>query len=230
MKFKKYFSYFRFIQQHWNTYLAAFSIYHEVRGEKKYDLNTTAINNLVHTKVLGSRAHAYIYQAVNYYMLEKAFDYLKEVGYKGGLVDYGCGKGRILVVAAHYGFTRITGVEFAPALCQQAQENTKNLKSSFPNTAFTIHCMDAQDLSIQPEDCIFTFFNPFDKAIMLPVVKNIMQSHQEFPRDMVVCYFNPTEKEIFLSAGFQECWYYSKINYLDMSILSLEALHLNPDN
>lgn len=230
MKFKKYFGYFRFIQRNWNTYLAAFSIYHEVKGEKKYGINTTTIDDLMYTEVLTKKNHAYIYQGVNYFMLEKAFDYVKEAGYTGGLVDFGCGKGRILTVAAHYGFTNITGVEFAPALCQLAEENLKKVHASFPDAIIKIYCQDAQEFSIKPTDCILTFFNPFDKVIMLPVVKNIMQSYREFPRDMVVCYFNPTEKEIFLSAGFQESWYYKKMNYLDMSILTIKPIVMSDES
>ena len=39
-----------------------------------------------------------------------------------GFVDFGCGKGRVLLLAAGFGFARITGVEFAKELCDIAKE------------------------------------------------------------------------------------------------------------
>src|SRR5277367_3679731 len=38
-------------------------------------------------------------------------------------VDYGCGKGRVLLVATHFPFQRIVGVEFAPQLAEIAEQN-----------------------------------------------------------------------------------------------------------
>jgi hypothetical protein len=36
---------------------------------------------------------------------------------EGAFVDFGCGKGRVLLLAADYGYRRVTGVEFAKELC-----------------------------------------------------------------------------------------------------------------
>ena len=38
-----------------------------------------------------------------------------------GFVDYGCGKGRVLMEAADAGFKRVVGVEFSPELCDIAR-------------------------------------------------------------------------------------------------------------
>jgi hypothetical protein len=55
---------------------------------------------------------------------------------------------------------------------------------------------------------------------MLPVVKNILGSLKENPRKIYVVYLNPLHKEIFLSAGFKEEYYFKKMEYLELSILS----------
>ncbi|MEO5649023.1 MAG: class I SAM-dependent methyltransferase [Ginsengibacter sp.] len=221
MNFIKFFKYFYFIGSNWNFRLAFFSIYHEIKGEKKYQIESVQINRLQTLSVKGdNKSHASIYQGANYFLLEKAFDFLAEVQAKGSLADFGSGKGRVMVVAAHYGFKKITGIDFAASLCALAQENCNKIQSQFPQTKFTIICDDAVNYSIQKDDCVFFFFNPFDKIIMLKVVKNMLKSLKEYPREIYVVYINPLHKEIFLSAGFMEEYYLLKMDYLELSILS----------
>ncbi len=116
-----YLKYFYFIAKNWNIRLAAFTIYHEIRGEKKYHINTIEINDFRYEKIQSTNlSHASIYQGTNYFVIEKAFQYLKKEMAVTSILDLGSGKGRIMVVAAHYGFTRITGVDFSESLCREA--------------------------------------------------------------------------------------------------------------
>ena len=223
MKITPYLKYFWFITRHWNPRLALFTVIREIRGEKKYGINSMPIDDLTLLNVEGSnKDHASIYQGANYYLLEKAFDYLVEAGASGDLVDFGSGKGRIMIVAAHYGFKQITGIDFAPALCNMARKNIDSIKGNFPEVKFNVLCDDAVNYTIQHTENVFFFFNPFDEIVMLKVVKNILQSHRKNPREIFVVYINPVEKEIFLSAGFEEEFYIEKLTYLEMSILSLQ--------
>lgn len=222
MKLSPYLKYFWFITRHWNPRLAMFTVIKEMRGEKKYGIQTMPVDDLKRLNVEGeNKEHASIYQGANYFLLEKAFDFLKEAGASGDLVDFGSGKGRIMVVAAHYGFQQITGIDFAPALCNAGRKNIGNIKLNFPNVNFNIICEDAVNYIVGNNDNVFFFFNPFDEKIMLLVVKNILKSFKENPREIYVIYINPMDKEIFLSAGFEEEFYIEKLTYLEMSILSL---------
>lgn len=220
MAFKNYFNYFNFVRRNWSLRLALFTIYHEIRGERKYKINTTGYDNLQHLEVRSdNKKAAYIYQPVNYYVAEKAFDYVAGQIERPVLVDFGCGRGRILAIAAYFGFKQITGVEFAHELCKEAEENMKIIKARFQGIQSTVYCGDAVGYEIQKSQNVFTYFNPFNAKVMLPVVKNLLKSLKDNPRDVFVIYFNPTEKEIFLSAGFRELWYYCKLEYVDFSIL-----------
>ncbi len=132
MNFFYYLKYFYFITKNWNLRLALFSIYHEVKGERKYNINTLKIDDLKHEKIESQNlSHASIYQASNYYLIEKAFEYLKNENANNSLIDFGSGKGRILVVAAHYGFTNIIGIDFVESLCKEAENNIEKLKLFF---------------------------------------------------------------------------------------------------
>ena len=57
---------------------------------------------------------------------------------------------------------------------------------------------------------------------MLRVAKNILSSFRINPRKIYVVYINPLHKEIFLSAGFEEEYFFRKMKYMELSILSKE--------
>ncbi|MEO7315323.1 MAG: hypothetical protein ABIW47_09065 [Ginsengibacter sp.] len=221
MRNLSYFKYFLFLSKHWNIRLAYFTIKHEIAGEKKYGIQTTGIDKLKRLSVVGdNKINASIYQAANYYLLEKAFNFLLEEKATGTIVDFGSGKGRIMAVAASYGFTKIKGIEFAAALNVVAKKNIDGIQSKYPEANFTILTENAVKYEVDKEDSIFFFFNPFDEKIVLEVVKNIMKSLRLYPRKIFVVYLNPMHKEIFESAGFFEEYYVTELEYLELSVLT----------
>jgi len=221
MKALYYIRYWFFIAANWSFPLAFFSIYHEIKGEKKYKLNTIELDRLNSVTVKGNNlAHASIYQGCNYYILEKAFNYLQSIHENKNVTDFGCGKGRALVVAAYFGFENITGIDFAIGLCELAKENVLKNQALFPAAKFNIVCEDAAIYKIEKDQTIFFFFNPFDEVVMLKAVRNILSSLKESERKIYIIYANPVHKEIFLSAGFEEDYYLKKLHYLELSILS----------
>jgi hypothetical protein len=54
---------------------------------------------------------------------------------------------------------------------------------------------------------------------MLQVVKNILASLKNDERKIYIVYVNPLHKDIFLSTGFQEEYYFKKMEYLEFVIL-----------
>lgn len=221
MKFIYYLRYWFFIGINWNFRLAFFSIYHEIKGEKKYNLDTIELDRLKTISINSENLeHASIYQACNYYILEKGLDYLAGIHENNNLTDFGCGKGRALVVAAHYGFTNITGIDFAKALCVAAEKNIQKSKALFPSVNFDIICEDAVEFKISAQQNVFFFFNPFDEVVLLQVVKNILASIRKKSRKVYIMYVNPVHKEVFLSAAFIEEYHLKKLEYIELSILS----------
>ena len=223
MKFIYYFKYWFFIGTNWSFSLAFFTIFYEIKREKKYNLNTMQLDRLKTITIKSDNLnHSSIYQACNYYLLEKGFDYLRSINENKNLTDFGCGKGRVMVVAAHYGFQNITGIDFAKALCVAAEHNIQKTQSLYPFAKFNIICDDVVNYKIEIEQNVFFFFNPFDEVVMLEVVKNILTSLKKKSRKIYIMYVNPVHKEIFLSAGFEEEYYLKKLQYLELSILSNE--------
>jgi predicted RNA methylase len=61
---------------------------------------------------------------------------LRNIGedlHRFSFVDFGSGKGRVLLVASHYPFREVVGVEFSPELQKIAEGNIRSTKA--PNGA-----------------------------------------------------------------------------------------------
>ena len=54
MKSLNYFKYWYFIGLNWNFFLATFTVYHEIKGEKKYNLESIEIDRLKTISVKGN--------------------------------------------------------------------------------------------------------------------------------------------------------------------------------
>jgi SAM-dependent methyltransferase len=112
------------------------------------------------------------------------------------IVDFGCGKGGILISLSKYPFSKITGVEIAPDLVEIAKTNIRklNLKN------VEIECCDATEFKQLNEYNYFYFFDPFPCNVMQDVIDNIEKSIFEYPRKTTIIYLNPGCHEVFESS------------------------------
>ncbi|RLQ90290.1 class I SAM-dependent methyltransferase [Planomicrobium sp. Y74] len=117
-----------------------------------------------------------------------------------GLVDFGCGKGRLNFYVHDRFSCRATGVELNTSFCGEAQQNLENYSriSRHRKAAEYIRfrCGMAQDYDVQPQDTVFYFFNPFSVQIFMKVVDNILKSAETYPRDMKIILYYPTREYI----------------------------------
>lgn len=215
-----YIKYFIYTAYKWNIKLAWFTIINDIKGEKKYNIKTSQNSDLKKLTIKSDNIqHADIYMGANYFLLENCFKEIKKYNRKS-IVDFGSGKGRVLIVAAHYGFTKLTGVEFAEELCDIAKENIGRNKSSFPEATFRILNIDAADYVVDDDDDVFFFYSPFNQHVMAKVGKNIVASVKKAPRKIYIIYIFPQLKKMFLKAGFTEIYYYKKMATEEVSILT----------
>lgn len=218
-KMFQYLRYFFYIGIHWNWRIAFILLRHEIKGEKKYHINTTGADELKQLKQQDiDISHSTMYMPVSYELIEAA---LKEIPVKNKrhFLDIGCGKGRAMCVAAYHGFTRISGVDFSRTFCEAAEKNLLTVKQQLPAIDFFISVEDAAGTIIPPDvDCIF-LFNPFDETVMKKVVHNIKQSLDKHPRALNIIYANPLYKKLFTSNGFSETFHLKKLTYFEISIL-----------
>lgn len=191
----------------------------EIKGEKKYGIDTTGADELKHLSKKGiDISHATIYMPASFDLLEEIFDHIDISNYHH-FIDLGCGKGRTLCVAANYGCKKVSGVELSKKLCDAAVENLIHTSKKLPSLLYDIKNNDAFYYPIPTDtDCIF-LFNPFDEIIMSGVVQHIIQSICLQSRNITVIYVNPLYKHLFISEGFKEIYHSKKLKYLEVSIL-----------
>ena len=113
------------------------------------------------------------------------------------IVDFGCGKGGILISLSKYPFSRITGVEISEDLAQIARDNIRKLRLG----NVTIECCDAADFKQLEQYNYFYFFDPFPCAVMQEVMGNIEKSIIEHPRKVTIIYLNPFCHEVIESGN-----------------------------
>jgi len=121
---------------------------------------------------------------------------------QAGFVDFGCGKGRTLMMAADLGFSRVVGIEFSEALCEIARRNIQIYQERNALTAnMSVINADAVDYEIEPTDQIFYFFHPFDESVLRKVMENISHSLDRYPRKIWIIYYEPVHHEVIGSIG-----------------------------
>lgn len=141
----------------------------------------------------GNKERGNRYQASRVVPLRKLFPRLKPlISSDAVLVDFGCGKGRVLVVASEFGFREVRGVEFAPELCAIARKNCAAYKrATGVATEFQVSESDVVDYRINSDESVFFMYNPFDGFIVSKVLNNIATSLAVNSRKIIIVYYEP---------------------------------------
>lgn len=152
------------------------------------DLNTNNPNQLFAGSYFGSDPE-YVRDVIG----TLPIDYQRFV-----FIDYGSGKGRVILLATEFPFKAIFGVEFSEALHKTARDNIRRfpLRTAKCQNVESI-CMDAVNYSLPMECLVLYLFNPFNKIIMTMVLQNIEKSLLEHPREIFIVYANPVEGDLF---------------------------------
>ena len=118
-------------------------------------------------------------------------------------VDYGCGKGRVLLLASELPFKKIVGIDISKAMCEIAKANVSTFSSPAQRCAdIEVVCADAREYRLPPTDTVFYLYHPFDTDILASVLKNMEQSLLDRPRRVCVLYLCPFPNVIRV---FDEC-------------------------
>ena len=127
----------------------------------------------------------------------QALDALPQAARTGQLVDLGCGKGRVLLLAADYGFERIVGVEHVAGLVGIARQNAKHWQATHPDASpIDILHADASELELPRGDLVLFLYNPFDIDVLKAVLDRVHTDHDGH-RSVHAVYVNPLESEAF---------------------------------
>ena len=142
-------------------------------------------------------AHYNRYEATPYIVLDALFD-TYELSKTDRLVDYGCGKGRVMFYVHNRFNVPVTGIEMNDQLYHKALTNMthylQNTKGKSP--AIRIRRCKAEDYNVDEGENRFFFFNPFSIEIFIKVVNNIMLSVEQQERDVELILYYPIPEYI----------------------------------
>ncbi|MCM1159161.1 MAG: class I SAM-dependent methyltransferase [Bacteroidales bacterium] len=137
------------------------------------------------------------YEPTSYSGLICAFDELEGVMSKyDRLVDFGCGKGRVLFYVNQRFQCEVCGIEVDEELYENALDNRAYFNTRFRGSSEKIEILNqkAEEYAVHPEDTVFYFFNPFEINIFEQVVEHIIESVQEHPRRIFLLMYYPKEE------------------------------------
>lgn len=179
----------------------------------KYGLDTSSwvmLKDLVINSV--NKDKGIRYQPTNILPLKKLFSELK-IPAGRVLVDLGCGKGRVLLIASKFGFRTLRGVDFSDQLYKIAQKNCSTYKKKTGIKAeFHIFCSDVVDYAIKNDEDVFFMYNPFKEEVLLRVLNNIALSVMRNPRKIWIIYYYPAYANLienhvmFVKVGAYNFW------------------------
>ena len=131
------------------------------------------------------------YQPTPYIVLYAVFSQLKRFQINQ-FIDYGCGKGRCLLVASRFGYKDIMGVEIDAELCRLAEANC--------GTRARIVHGSADDLVSPDKSSIHFFFQPFNWQVMGKLLKKSIVTKTS--RQLLV-FINPIDLDKIERLGFR---------------------------
>jgi hypothetical protein len=125
-------------------------------------------------------------------------------------VDFGSGKGKVLMLAGQYPFRRVVGVELWDDLHRTALENLRRFSESRLCVSDAVSvCENAAEFRLPEDPLVLYFFNPFPETVVSRVLENVRLSLEAAPRRAFVLFYAPVRRgtpwdrrSAFESAGF----------------------------
>ena len=118
-------------------------------------------------------------------------------------IDFGAGKGRVLLIAAQLPFAAVIGIEFSQELCAVAIDNISKIA---PNKRIAgrveCHYNDVTRYPLPDSPLVCYFYNPFDQLIMRAVVDKLASSLKDKPREIYIIYVHPEHRAIFDAVAY----------------------------
>lgn len=114
-------------------------------------------------------------------------------------VDFGSGRGRVLMFASRFNFRRVLGVEFSEELYRSSLDNLS--RAGLDPRRVQPHHQDATTFDLPAGPLVLYFFDPFRERVMQQVIDNITRSYQASPRTIYFMYLAPVHEAMVEASG-----------------------------
>jgi 16S rRNA G966 N2-methylase RsmD len=180
------------------SYQSLLSVFEDYYFDQRYYLNTMKITNVKDLDISeDDKQNSFRYQPTR----RRHFrNLMNELIFPDGsvFVDLGSGKGRVLLMASEYNFSRIVGVEISRELCNIAKSNLKAFESKSKQCLpVEIVELDVSKYRVNEDENIFYLFKPFNDFIMKQILENITTSLKQKPRKVWLIFNNFQYQDLF---------------------------------
>ena len=104
-------------------------------------------------------------------------------------VDLGCGKGRVLLLAARRPFRRVVGVEISSELAAIARRNVERYRPPPPmRSEIDVINADVTTVELPETDLLVHLYHPFETKIFAEVLRRLEDSLAGKPRRVTIAY------------------------------------------
>jgi SAM-dependent methyltransferase len=134
------------------------------------------------------------YQAASYIVLNRILKELVSITNGYAFYDIGCGKGRVLFMAARHGYQKLNGIELDESLIVDAKQNLNSLAVSDKAREVRLIQKNVLEYIFEDQKAVYFLFNPFNARVMDAFITSVMRSNKQ------VCYFvymNPLFSNVF---------------------------------
>lgn len=116
-------------------------------------------------------------------------------------VDFGCGKGLAVLVAAELPFRQVLGVELAEDWAQEARENVERARPHLRCQDVRIDAEDVLEWEIPTDLSVVFLYCPFMGEVFSKALDRVIASYDEHPRPLRIVYDYPWEHNRLLDTG-----------------------------
>lgn len=128
------------------------------------------------------------YQPMPYTYINEVFRVLRIRDGRSAILDYGCGKARVVIEAARYACPCVRGVELDARLVAIARQNIIRAQPAFRCPDVSVTCEDARIFPVDPRINAIIMNNPFTGDILKKTLDRVRESYQQCPRAITICY------------------------------------------
>ena len=120
---------------------------------------------------------------------------------KYDFIDYGAGKGRVMMLAMEMKFLSVAGIELSDRLCAVARSNIARFAER-SGIATPARVLNADATAIAPEGrhILAYFYNPFGATIMAAVRRQLEDALRASAESVTIVYSNPEHADVFAAA------------------------------
>lgn len=156
--------------------------------------------DMIHWRDLGLNQDSESYEAIDYHTFACVMKRLT-ITADDVFLDYGCGMGRVLALAARQSFRRVIGVELSARLCLIAEQNLRVVQNRLTCKNVQVINMDACEFSVPVDVSVVWLFSPFFGEVMQKVIAQIRESLSATPREITIIHVIPDN----VPSLFREC-------------------------